>query len=103
MSVKKNDRRDTVQMEKAASIKSPHFRIIYSNNLRAGISDWDIQLTFGRLEEVEIGKVAPVDYAHIMMSPGFAKAVSLNLVETIRQYELRFGAIPAPKVAQPKS
>lgn len=94
---KKNTEAGAGQMEQTGPVRASGFNVHYVNHLRAGISDFDIQLTFGLLDEIEPGKVAPLESAKLVMSPGFAKATLINLTETIRQYELRFGQIPPPK------
>ena len=79
----------------AQPVKSPDFKIVYSNATRMGAGPYDIQIMFGSIRE----RTGPDDQVveeqvMVMMSPQHAKAMLNSLRITVETYESNFGSIP---------
>ena len=73
--------------------RSPQYRSVYVNQVRAGMSTWDIQLTFGRVTEIAPGVPAVEEQFTAVMAPEYVRAVIQVLTETMRQFEEKVGPI----------
>lgn len=69
----------------------------YVNNVKIGVSKWDIALTVGYLDEVGDGTVHPLQFAHLHMTPAFARALATDLMRVTEQYENNIGDIVMPR------
>lgn len=80
--------------------------VIYCNQVRVGMSVWDIVIDIGQAAITEMHQgaggqmIVPVDYkTRIVMSPQHAKALSQVLAQNVQQYESIFGEVSiAPRV-----
>ncbi len=73
--------------------RSPQYRSVYVNQVRTGMSTWDVQLTLGRITEVAPGVPAVEEQFTAVMAPEYVKAVIQVLTETVRQFEEKIGPI----------
>jgi len=73
----------------------PTFVEIYANSCEAGMSQWDIQLIFGRNDDSQ-GLHRDQKVAKIYLSPLHAKAVANILAMVVGKYEEQFGKLRLP-------
>lgn len=70
----------------------PDYTEHYANSCMAAMSQWDIQITFGRNDDRE-GAGRDQKLVKIFLSPAHAKAVSRILAQMVKAYEEQFGEI----------
>ena len=75
-------------------IQSEDFKNIYSNNVRIGISQWDLSITIGQIVEVQGGLSVVEERVSAKFSPQYFKVLSSTLTTAIQQWEMIFGEIP---------
>jgi hypothetical protein len=75
------------------TVRAPDYRIQFANHLRMRIGIADLGISFGILDELP--GIGPVGYEKslVMMTPVVAKQLSMALIETLKAYEAKFGAI----------
>jgi len=75
-------------------VQSEDFKNIYSNNVRIGISQWDLSITVGQIVEVQGGSSVVEEKVSVKFSPQYFKVLSSTLSAAIQQWEMIFGEIP---------
>ena len=87
---------------KRETIMSPHFVSIYTNDIQAQTSAWDMRLIFGEIAETATAE-SPVlairQLADVRMSPQLAKRLVMIMASQLSAYEERFGKIPETEKA----
>lgn len=84
--------------------RSPHFRSIYSNNVRLSLTPYEFRMTFVNLTEgLGPGKFVMEEEATIVMGPVQLKTFASGLANAIATYEAQFGTIPPGVGAELKS
>lgn len=80
--------------------KTEEMTILYCNQVRMGMSVFDITIDFGQSSTTEMTQnksgqtVVPVDFkTRVVMSPQHAKALAQLLAENITRYEKDFGEL----------
>jgi len=76
-----------------AITRAEHYRQIYINNMRAGFTQYDVQISVARLAEIAPLKYVMEEQAMLLMAPAQALAMIEVLRKTIESYEQQFGAI----------
>ena len=74
-------------------IKSELHREIYCNNVRVGITQWDMSLLIGLLIEDDGGATAVRQDITVKFSPQFFKLLVATMTETLKHWEATFGQI----------
>ena len=77
----------------AARELSPDSKFYYVNTLHAGVTAFDLGLTFGRLVQRTETMAVAQDQCEIRMSPQFFKLVVAQMQKMIGAYEAQFGAV----------
>jgi hypothetical protein len=74
-------------------VKSPDYRTIYVNNVRAGFSSVDMQLVFSRTIELSDNSPAIEDLVTVVMTPEEGRVVADILLRTIAEFARVNGAV----------
>jgi hypothetical protein len=74
--------------------------VIYSNNALVVGTQWDIQLYFSLVHEVEPGKFSGIEKALVIMTPEHALKLMNALKKTLEGYEASQGAIRDIKIVE---
>ena len=80
--------------------RSPAFFSAYANDVQVQTTPWDMRVIFGELAITatpELPRVVVNSLGEVRMSPSLAKKVAVIMMQQLRIYEERFGAIPMPK------
>jgi len=94
---KKNKNTTKAQVRSLERLPSDNLPTIYSNNTQIEVSTWDIRLKFGEILSASPQKITVRSLVDIVMSPQHAKALTVLMVNAIKEYETNCGKIPQPK------
>ena len=86
--------------EPRSTFRDDHFIEVYANVSHAGLTPWDIQLTFSRLDSSD-GTTRTRELVSVVVSPQHAKALSAVIQNSVRIYEETFGEIKLTEGQQP--
>jgi Protein of unknown function (DUF3467) len=67
--------------------------ILYANQVYMASTPWDIQMIFGRIQGLGVGKAETEQLVNIVMSPAHAKVMSQILSRQVAIYEAQYGPI----------
>ena len=85
-------------MQVPAEVKTDHFREIYANFSRVGMTPWDLGLMFGTVRDAVPGQPAAVNSEVLVrMSPQQFKVFANSLPLIMAAWEARFGEISLDK------
>ena len=73
--------------------KTADFRSNYANTVQLRMSQWDVELVFGTIEQNAPEQIDLLHFQGIYLSPQQAKALSNLLTANLAQYEQTFGKI----------
>lgn len=73
---------------------------IYSNNLHLRVTQWDFELRFGQITDVEGDQLRVRQMVRVYMSPQHIKVVAGLLTSQVENYERLFGPIPERQEAE---
>lgn len=77
--------------------RSPDFRVIYSNNLKANSSPTEVRLTFSNFtDDVGIGKFVIQEEVCITIHPGMVRLLLAQIEATLQNHERLWGEIKLP-------
>jgi hypothetical protein len=79
--------------------KSPNFFSVYANDIQVQTSPWDIRFVLGEMGDVspDPATVNVRQVGELRISPQLAKHLAMIILGQLREYERRFGEIPAIK------
>lgn len=80
----------------APIVRSEHYRTVYADTSKMGLSPWDIRITFGLLVEVEPGRTANEEQLTVIVSPQHAKTFLRIFADNIAAWENVHGEINDP-------
>ena len=83
--------------------RSGDHRDIYANNIRAGMTPWDIALHFGIIIDASDSVAQIEERATIRLSPQTMKVLVAILPSMMEQWERQFGKVPLPDGLVPES
>lgn len=76
--------------------------ILYANQVYMASTPWDIQMIFGRIQGLGVGRAETEQLVNIVMSPAHAKAMSQILRRQIENYEAQYGPVLVNLAAETK-
>jgi hypothetical protein len=92
---------EAASARKRKTFRAPQFIEIYSNASQGAFTPWDIEITFGKLDQLD-GETAIADLVTVKLSPQHAKAVLKVLEGAVRGYEAVHGEIKLSDGQQPR-
>ena len=79
----------------SSSVSRDH-QEFYANNIRAGMSPWDVSLHFGVVVDPPHAVPFVEERVTIRLSPQTLKVLSVIIPGIVAQWEQRFGSVPLP-------
>ncbi len=76
------------------STQSPSYKTLYSNQVKIGISQWDMSLIMGQIVENAQGNSMVLEECSVKFSPMYFKNLVGALNVALQQWEALFGEIP---------
>jgi hypothetical protein len=88
-----------------AIARSREYRPLFANNSRMRVGPGEITLIFSYIEEIPGGTSGPImtDLINVSITPTHARRIAITLMETLKAYEVAFGAIPEEQISPPQS
>jgi len=83
-------------IDEAQTVQASDYKEIYANNVRAGFSQWDVVLVFGRLKEMAKNTAGIEELMSVRMSPQQFKTLAVALPHMMTEWERRFGVVNIP-------
>jgi hypothetical protein len=96
----------TVSPEERRVTKSSNFFSVYTNDMQVTTGPWDVRLSIGEVEEVQLTGNKPImivnQLGEVRMSVQIAKRLVIMLAQQLHSYETMFGEIPGPPDIKPR-
>lgn len=84
-------------------VRTSDFKSLYLNNINFGFTRFDFQMVLGLVEisKAENYEAVVHETANVKMTPGYAKALVVDLAAALASYETKYGEIALPPVLEP--
>lgn len=98
MSEKKSEKDQRLKPSDFQITRASDYKIVYANSIRVGMSTWDIQMGFGRLDTIpdptRTGPATKIeDLVGVVITPTNAKVLATILKQIVDDYEEAFGKL----------